>query len=283
MLSAFLIMLREGIEAALIVGIIASYLKQSGHGRAMPALIGGVVLAMLMCFGVGWFINAQTGEIPQREQELWVGVIGLLAVLVLTGMTFWMKKAARSIKSELHESINKALNNGRWQMLSLLAMSFFAVAREGLESVFFLLAAIEQGRENGALLGAILGMVASVAIGYGLYQGGVRINLAKFFKWTGAFIIVVAAGLLAGSLRALHEAGVWNHLQALVFDWSSFLPVHSVMGVFLSGVFGYTPTPTVGEVWVWATYLVVALWWYFRDASATELKAPVMDGVTSNR
>lgn len=265
MLVAFLIMLREGIEAALVVGIIASYLRHSGHQNAMKAVWGGVLLAAAMCLAVGVAVHLTTGEIPQKQQELFVGVIGIVAVIVLTSMVFWMKKAARSIKSELHDSIDKALNRGQGQMLALVGMSFFAVAREGLESVFFLIAAFEQGRTNGALIGALLGIVVSVGIGYGLYQGGIRLNLAKFFKWTGAFIILVAAGLLSGSVRALHEAGVWNGLQTVVFDWSQTLPVHSILGVFLAGVVGYHDTPTVGEVLVWLLYLIPTMLWYFKD------------------
>lgn len=266
MLAAFLIMLREGIEAALIVGIIASYLKQSNRSHVLPAMWLGVVLAVFACVVVGVGVHLTSGEIPQKEQELFVGVIGFLAVAVLTSMVFWMKKASRSIKNELHGSIEKALNRGEGQSLALIAMSFFAVAREGLESVFFLITAFEQGRENGALIGALAGVALSVAIGYGLYQGGIRMNLARFFKWTGAFIIVVAAGLLAGSLRALHEAGVWNQLQGVAFDLSESVPKSGVLGVFLSGVLGYNDRPSVGEVLVWLVYIVPAMLWYFKSA-----------------
>lgn len=273
MLVAFLIMLREGIEAALIVGIIASYLKQSGRASAMPAVWGGVLLAAVLCCLIGWGVYSTTGEIPQRQQELFVGVIDVLAVVVLTFMVFWMKKAARSIKRELHDSVEKALNRGRGQMFALVGMSFFAVAREGVESVFFLITAFEQGQNNGAWLGAVLGIVISVALGYGLYQGGTRLNLTKFFKWTGAFIIVVAAGLLANALHAFHGAGVWNQLQAVAFDWSQILPVHSITGVFLSGILGYKDTPAIGEVLIWALYLVPALLWYFKSPQKTALVA----------
>lgn len=265
MLVAFLIMLREGIEAALIVGIIASYLKQSGRAKNIPAMWFGVILAVVLCSLLGFVIHKTTGEIPQKQQELFVGIIGLLAVIVLTAMIFWMKKAARSIKAGIHDSIEKALSSGSNQALALIAMSFFAVMREGLESVFFLIAAFEQGRENGALIGALAGLITSVLFGYGIYQGGIRLNLAKFFKWTGCFIIVVAAGLLASSLRALHEAGVWNHLQTIAFDWSNVLSTHDVLGVFLSGVLGYNDRPTVGEVLIWLAYLLPVMFWYFKD------------------
>lgn len=270
MLVAFLIMLREGIEAALIVGIIASYLKYSGRTKNMPAMWLGIGLAVLLCSIFGLIIHKATGEIPQKQQELFVGLIGLIATAFLTTMVFWMKKAAYSIKSQIHESIEKALSHGKNQTMALIVMSFLAVMREGLESVFFLIAAFEQGRENGALIGAILGIIASILFGYGIYQGGIRLNLTKFFKWTGCFIIIVAAGLLASSLRALHEAGIWNQLQTVVFDWSQALSTHSILGVFLSGVLGYNDRPTIGEVLIWLIYLVPALIWYFKNKTHTK-------------
>lgn len=208
MLVAFLIMLREGIEAALIVGIVAGFLKQSGHSKLMPKVWFGVVLASLMCLGIGYGIHSATGEIPQKQQEFVVGIIGLVAVAMLTYMILWMKKAARSMKQQLQDSVQAALNRGSGQGWALVGMAFLAVAREGLESVFFLLAVFKQSPTWQMPAGAVAGVLAAAVIGALIYQGGMRLNLAKFFRWTGAFLIVVAAGLLAGSLRALHEAGM---------------------------------------------------------------------------
>ena len=262
MLIAFLIMLREGIEAALIVGIVAGFLKQSGHSRLMPKVWLGVALAALMCLGVGYGIHSATGEIPQKEQEFVVGVIGLVAVAMLTYMILWMKKAARSMKQQLQDSVQMALNRGDGQGWALVGMAFLAVAREGLESVFFLLAVFQQSPTWSMPVGAVLGLLAAVVIGALIYQGGMRLNLAKFFRWTGAFLIVVAAGLVAGSLRALHEAGVWNHLQEVVFDSSKYLHEDSPLGVLLGGFFGYTDHPTQGEVLAWLLYLVPVMIWF---------------------
>lgn len=270
MLIAFLIMLREGIEAALIVGIVAGFLKQSGHSRLMPKVWLGVALAALMCLGVGYGIHSATGEIPQKEQEFVVGVIGLVAVAMLTYMILWMKKAARSMKQQLQDSVQTALNRGNGQGWALVGMAFLAVAREGLESVFFLLAVFQQSPTWSMPVGAVLGLLAAVVIGALIYQGGMRLNLAKFFRWTGAFLIVVAAGLVAGSLRALHEAGVWNHLQEVVFDSSKYLHEDSPLGVLLGGFFGYTDHPTQGEVLAWLLYLVpVTIWFLHGSRPAT--------------
>lgn len=266
MLIAFLIMLREGIEAALIVGIVAGFLKQSGHSRLMPKVWLGVALAALMCLGIGYGIHSATGEIPQKEQEFVVGVIGLVAVAMLTCMILWMKKAARSMKQQLQDSVQTALNRGNGQGWALVGMAFLAVAREGLESVFFLLAVFQQSPTWSMPVGAVLGLLAAVVIGALIYQGGMRLNLAKFFRWTGAFLIVVAAGLVAGSLRALHEAGVWNHLQEVVFDSSKYLHEDSPLGVLLGGFFGYTDHPTQGEVLAWLLYLVPVMIWFLHGS-----------------
>ena len=266
MLIAFLIMLREGIEAALIVGIVAGFLKQSGHSRLMPKVWLGVALAALMCLGIGYGIHSATGEIPQKEQEFVVGVIGLVAVAMLTYMILWMKKAARSMKQQLQDSVQTALNRGNGQGWALVGMAFLAVAREGLESVFFLLAVFQQSPTWSMPVGAVLGLLTAVVIGALIYQGGMRLNLAKFFRWTGAFLIVVAAGLVAGSLRALHEAGVWNHLQEVVFDSSKYLHEDSPLGVLLGGFFGYTDHPTQGEVLAWLLYLIPVMIWFLHGS-----------------
>lgn len=262
MLVPFLIMLREGIEAALVVGIVASYLRQTGQERWMPAVWVGVVVAALLCLVFGMVLDVLSGEFPQREQELFEAAVGLIAVVILTWMVFWMRKAARSIRHELHDAIDAALKRHKTrngQALALTLMAFFAVSREGMESVFFLLATFQQETGLAAPLGAFLGLALAIAFGFGIYYGGVKLNLARFFRWTGIFILFVAAGLLAGSLRALHEAGIWNGLQSVAFDLSNVLPVDGMLGAVLAGIFGYEDAPTVGEVLIYVLFLAATL------------------------
>ncbi|MBB3238285.1 iron uptake transporter permease EfeU [Phyllobacterium endophyticum] len=266
MLVPFLIMLREGVEAALIVGIVASYLKQTGRGAWMPAVWVGILLAMALSLFVGAGLQLVSAEFPQKAQEFFEAIVGLIAVLVLTSMVFWMRKAARSIKSELHHSIDAALSHSTGQASALIGLVFFAVAREGLESVFFLLAIFQQSTNNDAPLGALLGILVSIVLGFGIYFGGVRMNLRRFFFWTGLFILLVAAGILAGSLRHFHEAGVWNRMQTIVFDFSNVLPVSSPLGTLLSGMFGYQDTPTLGEVIAYLTFLALSVFMFLRPA-----------------
>ncbi|WP_219210198.1 iron uptake transporter permease EfeU [Variovorax boronicumulans] len=267
MLIPFLIMLREGIEAALIVSIVASYLHQSGRSKLMPAVWVGVLLAAALSLFVGAGLQLVAAEFPQKQQELFEGVVGLIAVVMLTSMVFWMRKAARSIKGQLHASIDRALGDGGGQAWALIGMVFLAVAREGLESVFFLLAIFQQSSGWEAPVGALAGIAVSVVLGYGLYAGGVRLDLRRFFRYTGVFILLVAAGLLAGVLRKLHEGGVWNHLQTVVFDMSEALPMDSPVGAVLSGLLGYQAAPVVGEVIAYLAFLVVSLFFFFRPAA----------------
>lgn len=265
MLAPFLIMLREGLEAALIVGIIASYLRQTGRRQWLPAIWVGVFLAVALSLFAGAAIQLMSAGFPQKLQELFEAVIGLVAVCVLVGMVFWMRRAARSIKAELHAGIDAALSHqGRAGTWALIGMVFLAVAREGLESVFFLLAILQQSQDGAAPLGAILGVLVAVGAGWGIYAGALRLDLRRFFRWTGVFILLVAAGLLAGSVKALHEAGLWNGLQERVYDLGAVLPESTPLGTVLSGLLGYREAPTLGEALVWAGFLAVTLYLFLR-------------------
>lgn len=268
MLVPFLIMFREGVEAALIVGIIASYLSRTGRGAWMPVVWIGIFLALAFSLIVGAILQLAAIEFPQKAQELFEAVIGLVAVAVLTSMVFWMRKAARSIKAELHSSIDAAFAAPSHKGFGLIAMVFLAVAREGVESVFFLLAAFQQADDAYAALAALAGVVLAGFVGYGVYAGSVRLDLRRFFRWTGAFILIVAAGLLANSVNALHEAGLWNYGQQIVLDVSGALPADSPLGSVLSGIFGYIDAPTVSEVVVYVGFLVPSLWFFLADRPA---------------
>ena len=271
---AFLIMLREGIEAALIVGIAAGYLKQTGSARLIPAIWIGSIAAALLCLAVAIGLNLASAEFPQRQQEFFEAIVGFAAVAVLTSMVFWMKRAARSLKSHLQHSIDAAIHGHRNRGLALVGIAFFAVAREGLESAFFLLAAFQQSKGLAVPLGAVGGLVLAIAVGYAIYQGGARLNLRIFFRWTGVFVLFVAAGLMAGSVRALHEAGIWNGLQTTAFDLSGILPADGVLGSVLAGLLGYHDAPAVGEAIAYLALLLPALFFFFADRWRPTLMTP---------
>ncbi|AMH18801.1 iron permease [Hafnia paralvei] len=270
MFVPFLIMFREGLEAALIVSLIASYLKRTQRAQWLGIVWVGVILAAALCLGLGIFINETTGEFPQKQQELFEGIVAVVAVGILTYMVFWMRKVSRSVKTHLEGAIDNALNAGKGQGWALVAMVFFAVAREGLESVFFLLAAFQQDVGIQAPIGAVLGLVCAIIVGMMIYWGGVKLHLAKFFKWTSLFILFVAAGLAAGAIRAFHEAGLWNYLQDIAFNFTDVLSTHSLLGTLLEGIFGYQEAPTISEVLVYFLYLIPALIFFFMPQRAVD-------------
>lgn len=277
MLAPFLIMLREGLEAALLVGIIATYLRQTGRAAWLPTIWVGILLAVALSLFVGALVLILGGEFPQKQQELFEAIVGLVAVGVLTWMVFWMRRAARFIQAGLHEDIERAFDKGRGGTWALIGMAFFAVAREGLESVFFLLAIFQQSPGPAAPLSALAGIALSVVVGLGIYHGGIRINLRHFFHWTALFILVVAAGLLSSVLRNLHEAGIWNILQDRAYDLTEILPLSSLVGTVLSGLVGYHDAPAIGEILIWALYLVVTFTLFFRpQAARTPQSVPVV-------
>lgn len=268
MFVPFLIMFREGLEAALIVSLIASYLKRTQRSQWLGVVWIGVILAAALCLGLGIFINETTGEFPQKQQELFEGLVAVVAVCILTYMVFWMRKVSRSVKTHLEGAIDNALSAGKGQGWALVAMVFFAVAREGLESVFFLLAAFQQDVGVQAPIGAVLGLVCAILVGMMIYWGGIKLHLAKFFKWTSLFILFVAAGLAAGAIRAFHEAGLWNYLQDIAFNLADVLSTHSLLGTFLEGILGYQEAPSVSEVLVYFLYLIPALIFFFMPQRA---------------
>ncbi|MFD2173755.1 iron uptake transporter permease EfeU [Rhodobacter lacus] len=269
MLAPLLIMLREGLEAALVVAIIATYLKRTGRAAWIGAIWVGVLFAIALSLFVGAGLQALHAEFPQRAQEGFEAAVALIAVGVLVWMVFWMRNAARSIRATLETNVDAAFaaqGPGQGTVWALIAMSFLAVAREGLESVFFLLAIFQQAPGPEAPLAALMGILVSILLGWGIYAGGLRLNLRLFFRASGLFILFVAAGLFSAALRSLHEAGLWNLLLSPAWDLSQSLPLSSVTGAVLSALFGYHESPSVGEVLAWALFLACTLPLFLRPA-----------------
>ena len=260
MFISFLIMLREGFEAALIVGIIAGYLAQTGRKAALPSVWLGAGAAIVICTLLGSAISYTGSEFPQRQQEIFAGTVGLIAVVMLVSMVFWMRRAGRTIKKELHNKIDAALGDhqGAWNWALAIA-AFLITGREGVEAVVFLIATLQQGTGYAVPLGAVLGLAASAALGFAVFEGGMHMDMRRFFRWTGIFIILVAGGLVANSLVHFHEAGLWNMGQQVVFDLSNVLPSDSLGGVILGGLFGYRDTPTLSEILAFAIFALPTL------------------------
>ncbi|HEX8862046.1 MAG TPA: iron uptake transporter permease EfeU [Actinomycetes bacterium] len=255
MLPTFIIALREGVEASLIVGIIAAFLGQQGRRDALRWVWIGVSLAIALCLAVGIGLRVVGENLPQAQQEGMEAIIALVAVAMVTYMIVWMRRHARAIKRTLEGEVAEALING--SVLALVGMAFFAVLREGFETAVFLLAVFESATNPAAAsIGAILGLVVAAVLGYLIYKGGLRINLGRFFRVTGAVLALVAAGLVASALHAAHEATWFNVLQAKAFDLSWLVAPGSVRAALLTGMLGLRPEPAVGEVLGWLLYLV---------------------------
>ena len=255
MLPTFVIGLREGLEASLIVGIIAAFLIQQGKRDALRPMWFGVGLAVALCGGAAIVLEAVGSSLPFKQREMLEGTLALIAVAGVTYMIVWMRRHARDLKRSLERHAETALLAG--STLALAGMAFFAVLREGLETAVFMLAAFQSSSNPAATgVGAILGVMTAVVLGYALYRGGVRINLARFFRITGFVLVLVAAGLLSSAVHEFAEAGVVTVLQGSAFDLSWLVNPGTVQAALLTGMLGLQPVPTVAEVLVWLAYAV---------------------------
>ncbi len=250
-----MITLREGVEAALIVGIVAAFLVKQRRRDALRPMWIGVVGAIAICAAVAVALRVAGQDLPQREQEQLETVVGLIAVGFVTYMVVWMRRHSRGLKAVLEGEAASALATG--SALGLLMMAGLAVLREGFETSVFLLAVFQDTSNPGAAgIGAILGLVAAVALGVALYRGGVRINLSRFFRLTGFVLVLVAAGLFATSIHTAHEAGWFNDLQSQAIDLSWLVKPGEISGSLLTGMLGLQPKPTVGEALAYLIYAV---------------------------
>lgn len=256
MLATLVIGLREGLEAALIVGIIAAFLKRNGASKGPMWL--GVTAALAISVAVGFILQAIEASLPQAAQEGMEAVIGAVAVVFVTTMIVWMKKNARGMKKELEKEAAAALGTGTtW---ALAGMAFLAVLKEGFETSVFLLATFQASTSAAAAaLGAVIGILVAVLIGIGLYTGAVRLNLSRFFTITGVFLVFVAAGLVISTLRSAHEAGWITVGQQTTLDLSWLAPRGSVQAALITGVLGIPADPRVIEVLGWLLYVVPVL------------------------
>ncbi|MEO8477209.1 MAG: iron uptake transporter permease EfeU [Actinomycetota bacterium] len=277
--AAFLVSLREGIEAALIISILLAYLRQIDRNDMRPLVWWGTGLAVLVSLAVGGVIFAAAAEFEGTGEKVFEGLVTLAAVGVLTWMIFWMRRQGARVKSELQDKVDAALMTGG---LALGGLAFVTVVREGIETALFIFAAakgtaVQNGRVWEQLLGAALGLALAVALGVLLYRGGLRMNLRTFFRYTGALLIVVAAGLFGFGIHELQEAGWLPFLTSTAFDISRTIPDDSGVGGILRALFGYQANPTWLEVVSWFGYLVTVGWFFLRPPAVPGASATAPD------
>ncbi|WP_019067273.1 iron uptake transporter permease EfeU [Streptomyces hokutonensis] len=262
MFSNYLIGLREGLEASLVVCILIAYLVKTERRDALKPIWIGIAAAVLIAMGFGCALEFGSQEMTFQAQEALGGSLSILAVGLVTWMVFWMRRTARHLKSELHGKLDAALAMGTG---ALVATAFLAVGREGLETALFVWASVHAASDGTPrpLVGVGLGLATAVFLGWLFYRGALKINLAKFFTWTGAMLVVVAAGVLAYGFHDLQEADWIPGLTHQAFDISGTIPPDSWYGTLLKGVFNFQPDPTVLQITVWLLYLVPTLTLFF--------------------
>ena len=274
MFSNYLIGLREGLEASLVVCILIAYLVKTERRDALKPIWIGIVVAVLIAMGFGCALEFGSQEMTFQAQEALGGSLSILAVGLVTWMVFWMRRTARHLKAELHGKLDAALAMGTG---ALVATAFLAVGREGLETALFVWASVHAASDGTPrpLVGVGLGLATAVLLGWLFYRGALKINLAKFFTWTGAMLVVVAAGVLAYGFHDLQEADWLPGLTKLAFDISDTIPPDSWYGTLLKGVFNFQPDPTVLQITVWLLYLIPTLALFFAPVGFASGKGKV--------
>jgi len=296
--ATFLIGLREGLEAALVVGILVAYLRRLGRADALPRLWAGVGLAVALALGIGAVLTFGAYTLTFEAQELIGGLMSLLAVGMVTWMIFWMQRAGRTMKATLEQGIDRALTaGGIW---ALVAIGFVSVAREGIETTLLLWSMVQSfGDAPAALVGAVLGLLAAVVVGWLLVRGAVRLDLRRFFSWTSGFLVIVAAGVLAYAVMDLQEAGalpgpfteaapidavtgaVATGWAAFPFGWafdvSGFVAPGGVWATILQATMGFMPRMTWMQVAAWALYVAVVGVFFVRGLHSRRTPGPSSD------
>ena len=268
MTANFLIGLREGLEATLVVVLLMAYLAKTDRRHLIPRLWVGVAAAVAVSVAFGALLTFGPKGLTFEAQEAIGGTLSIAAVGLVTWMVFWMARTARTLGSDLKSRVDKSAGGAGW---GLAVVAAIAVGREGLETALFLLAAAKAtGESTQPLIGALLGLAAAAGFGYLLHRGVLKVNLSRFFTWTGAALIVIAGGVLSYGIHDLQEAGLLPGLHSLAFDISVAVPPSSWYGTLLKGTLNFSPATTWLEAGAWLLYVLPVLFLYLR----TNHKAP---------
>lgn len=260
----YLIGLREGLEAALVVSILVAYLVKVERRDRLGAVAGGVGVASAVSIGFGALLTYTSTSLLHSEESRtgFAGIMSVVAVGFVTGMIFWMRRTARTMRSDLDTKLSSALDVGT---AAVAVTAFAAVTREGLETALFFWSAVQAaGSTVSPVLGFALGITTAVTLAWLLYRRSVKLNLARFFTWTGAALIVVAAGVLAYAMHDLQEAGILGGVQNMAFDVTANIPETSWYGSLLKGFFNFDPHTTWLQLLTYVGYLIPVMVLFFR-------------------
>ncbi|GAA3310338.1 iron uptake transporter permease EfeU [Arthrobacter ramosus] len=271
MTANFLIGLREGLEATLVVVLLMAYLVKTGRRSLLPRLWAGVGIAVAVSIAFGALLTFGPQGLTFAAQEAIGGGLSIVAVALVTWMVFWMARTARSLGGELKSQVDKLADGAAWGLVVVAAL---AVGREGLETALFLWAAAQAaGESSQPLLGALLGLAVAAGLGYLLHRGVLKVNLSRFFTWTGVGLIVIAGGVLAYGIHDLQEAGILPGLHNLAFDVSAAIPPSSWYGTLLKGTLNLSPATTWLEAGAWLLYVIPVLYFYIRANRSAPAKS----------
>jgi len=271
-LSTFVIALREGLEAALIVGILVAYLVRSERRHLLKPLWIGVATAIAASLALGAILSFTSAELTSRGEELFAGLTSFIAVGLVTWMVFWMKRTARTLRDQLHGKVDSAITGGS---ISLALVAFFAVVREGLETALFIYTNFKTvGAASSATVGLVLGLALAVALGYLIYNRSVKIDLSKFFTITGVALIIVAAGVLSYGIHEFQELGFLPGPDTFIWDVTPWIAKESILGSVLGGTIGFDTTTSFLQFFAWAGYLIAVLTPYLSKKKAPAPRVP---------
>ena len=280
----FLIGLREGLEAALVVGILIAYVVKIGRHDVVKRIWLGVGLAVGVSLALGAVLTFGAYGLSFEAQEIIAGILSLVAAAFVTWMIFWMLRASRSLSGHLRGDVDRHLQGAGW---GLVLVALFAVGREGIETALFIWAAVQASGETALpLTGAFLGLALASALGYLIYRGVLSFNISRFFTWTGLFLVIVAGGVVSYGVHDLQEAGVLPGLYNLAFDVSVAVPPTSWYGAVLTGMFNFSAATTWLEALAWVSYVVPVLTLFLRAVRrqrATVTPAPRGAGAPAPR
>jgi high-affinity iron transporter len=282
LLGNYLIGLREGLEGTLVVTILVAFLVKSGRRERLPQVWIGVGAAIALSVAFGAILTFVAEDLLGDDgKELFDAIASILAVIFVTWMIFWMRRFSRALAKDLRGRLEEAIGLGTF---AVVVMAFLAVAREGLETALLFYAAAQGATtSSGPLLGIALGVLTAIGLGWFLYAGAVRINLATFFKWTGLALIIVAAGIFKYGVHDLQDSGVLPGLTTYAYDLSSVYDASTWYGALLGGMVNFTATPTWLEMIAWVAYLVPVLVLFLLPArAATPSPEPVAVGAPTS-
>ena len=254
MLPSYLLSLREGIEAALIIGILLGALRQMRRAELSSSVWVGVISASLLSVLASIFLTVLGLSLEGRTEQIFEGITMLLAASVLTWMIFWMSRQSRNIKGELESGVHRAAFEGGKRGLFVLA--FLAVLREGIELALFLAAAVFASDVQQTLIGTFLGLGTAILLGWSLFATTVRLDLRRFFRVTGFLLILFAAGLVAHGVHEFNEAGLLPAVIEHVWNVNPILDEASTLGSMFAALFGYNGDPSLTEVIAYLAYFI---------------------------